>query len=159
MLFCPACGVRYADAHSWPRQCQACGRQQFRNPIPVSVVLLPVDDGVLAIRRAIPPAAGQLALPGGFVNFGESWQEAGAREVLEETGIAISPHELTLTGVESVAEGVILLFAVARPRSQKETVWQADPAEISEIVILRAPCELAFSTHTHQLAAYFARHS
>ena len=118
---------------------------------------MPVDGGVLAIRRAIPPAVGKLALPGGFVNWGETWQEAGAREVLEETGITISPDELALLGVESVAEGVVLIFSLARPRTLEEAAWRADPAEISEITIVRGPCELAFSTHTAQLAAFFAK--
>ena len=156
MQYCPHCGGPYADTETWPRHCGSCGRQQFRNPIPVSVVVMPVDGGVLAIRRAIPPAVGKLALPGGFVNWGETWQEAGAREVKEETGISISPDELVLLGASSVAEGVILLFSRARARTIEEAAWQADPAEISEIVVLREPCELAFSTHTEQLSAHFA---
>ena len=165
MQYCPSCGTAFADAETWPRHCQSCGKQQFRNPIPVSVVLMPVGQGVLAIRRAIPPAVGKLALPGGFVNWGETWQEAGAREVYEETGITISPDELILLGASSVSEGVVLLFSQARPRTPEEAVWRVEseslppgcPAEISEIVVVDEPCELAFSTHTDQLAAFFAR--
>jgi ADP-ribose pyrophosphatase YjhB (NUDIX family) len=157
MQYCPSCGAAFADAETWPRHCQSCGKQQFRNPIPVSVVLMPVDRGVLTIRRAIPPALGKLALPGGFVNWGETWQEAGAREVLEETGITISPDELTLLGASSVAEGVVLIFSVARRRTLEEAAWRTESAEISEIVVVDKPCELAFSTHTDQLAAFFAR--
>lgn len=157
MLYCPACGSAFADKESWPRTCPSCGRQQFRNPIPVSVVLLPVDDGVLAVRRAIPPAQGLLALPGGFVNWGETWQEAGARELREETGLTVLPDELRLLGASSVSEGVLLLFSQARQRSLKELSWTIDPTEISEVVVLREPVELAFVTHTEQLAAYFQR--
>ena len=154
MIYCPQCSQAYQDSTTWPRRCGACGKEQFRNPIPVSVVLLPVDDGVLAVRRAIPPAVGKLALPGGFVNWGETWQEAGAREVFEETGLVISPDELRLVGAESVSEGVILLFSVAKKRERAECDWRPDPMEVSEIVILETACELAFSTHTEQLAAY-----
>jgi ADP-ribose pyrophosphatase YjhB (NUDIX family) len=116
-----------------------------------------VDGGVLAIRRAVPPAAGKLALPGGFVNWGETWQEAGAREVFEETGLAISAQELTLVGADSVPEGVLLLFSQAHPRTLREAQWKADPVEVSEIVVLKTACELAFPTHTRQLAACLAR--
>jgi ADP-ribose pyrophosphatase YjhB (NUDIX family) len=157
MRYCPACGTEMIPSETWPRLCSSCGVQHFRNPVPVSVVLLPVDGGVLAVRRAIPPAQGQLALPGGFVNWGESWQEAGAREVREETGLELDPEELTLLGASSVSEGVLLLFSVARPRTLQEAVWKADPAEVSEIVILREPCPLAFPTHSEQLARFFAR--
>ena len=154
MIYCPHCSQAYQDSTAWPRRCGACGKEQFRNPIPVSVVLLPVDDGVLAVRRAIPPAAGKLALPGGFVNWGETWKEAGAREVFEETGLVISPEELRLVAAESVSEGVLLLFSVAKRRSRAECDWRPDPMEVSEIVVLEAACELAFATHTEQLAAY-----
>ena len=141
----------------WPKHCESCGRAFFKNPIPVSVVLLPVDDGVLTVRRAIPPGEGQLALPGGFVNWGETWQEAGARELFEETGLAVSPEELELISAESVDEGVLLLFSQARPRQRDQLHWIHDPSEISEIVVLTEAKELAFSTHTAQLRAYFER--
>ena len=35
------------------------------NPLPVAVVIVPVDDGAMLIRRSIEPAKGQLAFPGG----------------------------------------------------------------------------------------------
>jgi len=48
---------------------------------------------LLLIRRAQPPAAGQWSLPGGRVEFGESLVDAVAREVLEETGVAVTVGE------------------------------------------------------------------
>jgi len=39
--------------------------------------LIPVHDGLLFVRRGIEPRKGKLALPGGFINLGETWQEAG----------------------------------------------------------------------------------
>lgn len=139
----------------WPRQCPSCERHHFRNPVPVCVVVLPVDKGVLTVRRAIPPGIGQLALPGGFVDWGESWQEAGAREVLEETGVQIEASELKLLGAESVADGVMLLFAQAQKRAFSELKLQLDQEEISEVVILEEACDLAFSTHTEYLRRFF----
>jgi ADP-ribose pyrophosphatase YjhB (NUDIX family) len=46
---------------------------------------------VLLVRRNIEPQIGQLALPGGYMNLGETWQQAGARELFEETGTIIRP--------------------------------------------------------------------
>jgi ADP-ribose pyrophosphatase YjhB (NUDIX family) len=46
---------------------------------------------VLLIRRAKPPRQGQWSLPGGLQKLGETVYEAAAREVMEETGIAIQP--------------------------------------------------------------------
>jgi ADP-ribose pyrophosphatase YjhB (NUDIX family) len=121
------------------------------NPLPVSVVLLPVDGGLLLVRRAIPPV-GQLALPGGYINLGESWQEAGARELREETGIAVDPAALTHFQTRS-ADSFLLVFSVAPPLAQLPAFTANE--EVSELVIARAPAELAFSLHTDAMAAWF----
>lgn len=49
------------------------------------------DDRVLLVRRANPPRQGEWSLPGGLQKLGETVYEAAAREVMEETGIAIQP--------------------------------------------------------------------
>ncbi|MBI1877066.1 MAG: hypothetical protein HYR94_02315 [Chloroflexi bacterium] len=64
---CSYCGSPFAESQPWPRACVRCGNVTFRNPAPVAVVLLPVEDGLLVIRRGIEPQRGQLALPGGFI--------------------------------------------------------------------------------------------
>src|SRR5690242_7398215 len=88
---CSYCGAAFDEDQPWPRLCANCGHRSYLNPAPVSVVLVPVDDGLLVVRRGIMPRQGMLALPGGFINAGESWQEAGAREVREETGVELEP--------------------------------------------------------------------
>jgi 8-oxo-dGTP diphosphatase len=57
------------------------------------------NDRVLLIRRGNPPFEGAYALPGGFVEIGETVDEACRREVLEEVGIEVG--ELRLVGVYS----------------------------------------------------------
>lgn len=74
-------------------------------PRPALVVDLVVrqrqSGAVLLIRRGGPPYEGMAALPGGFVNWGETVERAAVRELAEETGIAASPDLLTLVGVYS----------------------------------------------------------
>ncbi len=43
---------------------------------------------VLLIKRALPPHKGEWALPGGFINLGESLEEGARRELVEETGVS-----------------------------------------------------------------------
>jgi 8-oxo-dGTP diphosphatase len=54
---------------------------------------------LLLIRRGNPPFQGQYALPGGFVEYGETTAQAAARELAEETGLRAD--ELTMVGVYS----------------------------------------------------------
>ena len=74
-------------------------------PVPVTPVLTAdaviVDPamGVVLIRRGHPPFAGRWALPGGFVEVGESCPEACRREAKEETGLDVDV--VALLGVYS----------------------------------------------------------
>jgi len=45
--------------------------------------------GVVLIRRRFPPLAGEWSLPGGTVEVGETLEAATAREIVEETGLAV----------------------------------------------------------------------
>jgi ADP-ribose pyrophosphatase YjhB (NUDIX family) len=151
---CSSCGARY-EADEWPRVCAACGTVSYRNPIPVAVVLVPVDDGLLHVRRAVGPTAGRLALPGGYVNAGETWEQAATRELFEETGIAIDPRGIHPFRVVSAPDDTLLVFGLtaAIPGATLPPFVPND--EVSEYVVLRTPEELAFPIHTRVAREYF----
>jgi ADP-ribose pyrophosphatase YjhB (NUDIX family) len=153
---CSYCGQRFADQQPWPRECKSCHAISYLNPTPVAVLVLHVDGGVLAVRRSIPPGKGRLALPGGYINAGESWQHAAARELFEETGIRIEPSQVVDHRVLSAPDGTVLIFGRATLDSAAQLAAFAPTDETSEITVLRAPQELAFSLHTQVLHDVFA---
>jgi ADP-ribose pyrophosphatase YjhB (NUDIX family) len=154
---CSYCGHAFADGVGWPRTCGSCSNVSYKNPLPVAVVLLPVDGGVLAVRRGIPPHVGALALPGGYVNLGESWQEAGARELFEETGVRIDASEVREFRVRSAPDGTVLIFGVASAWPSEALPAFQPTTETTELVVLRAPEPLAFPLHTEVVSEFFAK--
>ncbi len=154
MKYCSDCGHPMVSQLSWPRRCSQCSRMFYRNPLPVVVALIGVEDGVLTVRRGIEPQKGQLALPGGFVDGQESWQEAACREVFEETSLVVQPQEINLLEATSVDSGHLLLFCTCESRTRQQIDWQFRSAEVEELVWTRSPIELAFPAHTHALWRY-----
>ncbi|SDN78845.1 8-oxo-dGTP diphosphatase [Desulfonauticus submarinus] len=82
------------------KKCSNCGQviETYRNPFPtVDVVTFVPPFSVVLIKRKNKPFG--WALPGGFVDYGESVESAALREVKEETGLDVSL--LYLLGVYS----------------------------------------------------------
>jgi ADP-ribose pyrophosphatase YjhB (NUDIX family) len=59
----------------------------LRNPIPTVDIIIEYNRGIVLIKRKNPPEG--WALPGGFVDYGESLETAAAREAKEETGLDV----------------------------------------------------------------------
>lgn len=69
--------------------CPVCGNRvkSYRNPFPTVDIIIEVGDGIVLIDRKNEPLG--WALPGGFVDYGETLERAAAREALEETSLVV----------------------------------------------------------------------
>lgn len=82
--------------------CTACERVYYQNPCVVVAVYVWHGNQVLWIRRGTAPAVGQWAIPGGYMEAGETPEAAACRELQEETGIAVPVGDMTLVSVSTI---------------------------------------------------------
>lgn len=153
---CPYCGTACAEGAGWPRDCSGCGETQWRNPLPAAVVVQPVATlsgrlGVVVVRRAVEPARGRLALPGGYVEVGETWQEGAVRELREETGLVAYPGQVRLFDAYSTRD-TLEIFALLPVRDARTLPEAAPRPETAGWQVLETPGPLAFGQHTRAAA-------
>jgi ADP-ribose pyrophosphatase YjhB (NUDIX family) len=70
-------------------KCPYCNKElPLRNPLPTVDIIIEFNNGIILIKRKNPPIG--WALPGGFVDYGESLENAAIREAKEETSLDIT---------------------------------------------------------------------
>jgi mutator protein MutT len=126
--YCPKCGQERPQASAGPAfACQHCGFLYYFNPaIAAAAFVLDAKGQVLFIRRAKDPGKGKLAVPGGFIDAGETAEEAVRREIREEVNLNLRsvrylcsrPNQYPYKGV---TYPVLDLFLVAEAEATDST--------------------------------------
>jgi NADH pyrophosphatase NudC (nudix superfamily) len=120
--YCPRCAARLTSSLQAGREratCAGCGWTHWNNPTPVVAALIEFDGKVLLARNVAWPQK-MFALVAGFLERGETPQQAVAREVLEETGLTVTathligvyefaPRNEVIIAFHTPAEGTIAL--------------------------------------------------
>ena len=93
--YCPKCGSPHFDDNDIKsRKCAVCGFIYYLNPSAATAAfVLNPENQLLIARRSKEPAKGTYDLPGGFVDYNETAEEAIIREMKEETGLILSHPE------------------------------------------------------------------
>jgi ADP-ribose pyrophosphatase YjhB (NUDIX family) len=123
--FCPRCAQPAEVEYPRSINCPHCGYGAYFNPKPVAAAI-PVDarGELVLLRRAFEPGKHLWTFPGGFVDLGESVEDAVRREVREELDIAVELGGLV--GVYSrAAERVVLIVYAARTTDRPRTTEEA----------------------------------
>ena len=122
--FCPRCGAPANVAFPRSLHCADCGYAAFYNPKPVAAAIPRDGDGrLILLHRGFDPGAGLWTFPGGFVDLGESVEDAARRETREELEIDVALGRLV--GVYSRADERVVLVvfegvALGEPRTTPE---------------------------------------
>ncbi len=162
---CSYCGAKFAEQKLWPRKCFRCGNDSYKNPIPivVSMIAVEVDNrmGILIQKRNIEPQKGGWALPSGYINHGETWEEAAVRENAEEMNVFTKTEDYHLYGIRKPASGNMLIFCT-RPKVWTDQVTEfverfLPNEEVSALGIYYGDIELAFPTHNECAKDFLAR--
>jgi len=97
--------------------CPSCGSVHYENPRVIVGCFAHWKDRVVFCRRAIPPERDMWMIPSGYLELGETLQEAAVRELAEETGVRADPNALDLYAVWSMVRlgQVGVSFHVALP--------------------------------------------
>jgi ADP-ribose pyrophosphatase YjhB (NUDIX family) len=123
---CPRCGATPRKDSPRSLHCDACGFVLFFNPKPVAAAIPRNAAGeIVLLRRGFNPGQGLWTFPGGFVDLGESVEEAAVRETLEEicTPIAIDG----LVGVYSRATDRVMLVVYSGVIDEEPTTTDEAP--------------------------------
>ncbi len=155
--YCPICGRPLAASHDGESQrphCQACRRFYYLNPVPAACCFVSRGADLLFVRRAIEPCRGQWSFPGGFVEIGETTEEAARRELFEETGLRGSGFHLIGASTQpSRLSGAVTVLGYAVARWEGELTPASDALDAAFFAPDQRP-PLAFQAHRDLLAAY-----
>lgn len=89
--YCPKCGSQYFIINNFKsKRCEDCGFSYYLNPSAATAAFITdKENRLLVAKRAKDPFKGTFDLPGGFVDFEETGEEAIKREIMEEIGVNI----------------------------------------------------------------------
>lgn len=162
--FCPACK---SDSFHLTKNCYSCDDCHFTfflNAATAVAGILVHEDRILFTVREKPPAKGKLGLPGGFVDFDESMEEALRRETREELGIEVKQWQY-LTSSPNVYDYANVRyrtcdgFFVAELKKKPELTLQA--SEITSVKWLKRSQikmnDIAFESMRKAIKLYLAQ--
>jgi ADP-ribose pyrophosphatase YjhB (NUDIX family) len=114
--FCPRCGgalqQRTVKSNEPQRLvCRACAFIFYQDPKVVAGTVFTLEGGIVLLKRGVEPALGKWVFPGGYVDRGESVQDAAIRETKEESQLDVRLSALLNVYSYRRSPNVIVVYA------------------------------------------------
>lgn len=114
--FCPLCGgrlesVRLKAGEPARLVCTSCRTPHYLDPKLVACTVIETNGGIVLLKRDINPQKGKWVMPGGYVDRGETVEQAARRETMEECGLEVRIKNLLGVYSYSGEATVIVVFA------------------------------------------------
>jgi mutator protein MutT len=159
--FCPVCSGqltirRFKDTEPERMACTRCEFIHYDAPSIAVGGILAIDGGIVLLRRAIDPGYGEWVFPGGYVDRGETVEEAVVRETREEVGVTVRVDSLLNVYSYRRSGLVIIVYETSRVQGEVSALDEALDARVF------APTEipwnaLAFPSTRQALAEYLMK--
>lgn len=134
----------------------------YKNPTPVAVAVIPLldDNGLtgkhLGLVRNIPPCVGGEAFGGGFVDEGETIEQALSRECHEEFNIEIPVEAWSLFKSKITPTNNVLIFGKMSGLHVNQVDWAFTNSEVQKVIMLDKNSKLCFPLHQEILDLIYA---
>jgi mutator protein MutT len=161
--FCPKCGGRLElklVKKGEPERlvCSECDYIFFLDPKVAAATIFKCDGKIVLARRAIDPGYGKWVFPGGFIDRGETVEEAACREALEEVNAEVELGELV--GIYSYPGKPIIVIVFSAEWQGGELHAADECLEVRSFSPAEIPWdELAFSSIRDALRDYVRRYT
>ena len=135
--------------------CTKCNTIHYQNPKPTATLICVNKDKILLVKRAFEPAKGEWSLPGGFIELGETPEDAAKRELKEETNL--NGEVIKLLGHCSHFNSIfgdILLIGMEMKIKNWDNLKVGDDAQEAGIFDIDNCPKLAFDCHNKFFLMY-----
>ena len=160
--YCPCCGYLWdkPEATSTVGKhivCTHCGFILYKDPKVAVCVIIDVDGKIVMIKRCLPTPHGNWAIPGGFVDAGETLEAAAIREVGEE--ILLDVEITGLVGAYSEEGESVVLIVYSGRIIKGRPGCGPEALEVRSFDYDSIPWDdLSFPINGKALRDYYARH-
>ncbi|MBW2569088.1 MAG: NUDIX domain-containing protein [Deltaproteobacteria bacterium] len=161
--FCHFCGKQLVEKKingNTRLFCEHCKKPIYENPIPASCLIV-IDDKekVLLVKRNAEPKKGFWCLPGGFMELGETPEQAALRELKEETGLSGQIEMLLGVTSDNSSQYDTVLMVGYLIKKYSGILEAGDDASDTACFHPDELPEIAFESHKKFIRIYYAAYS